>query len=145
MNAALAARDRNTTRRAAVSCQFGGSVTTALTGTKFAPVEMVNRLPAVLLRFSVGEIAQASGATKEAAKSWRAGTRCPHSPHLLNMGHNLERVRKFIHGEIDPPCAPMRTSEIVASFFANLNQLSHEPGKEGAEARAVLAAFTGRI
>lgn len=145
MSAALDARDHNTTRRAAVSCHFEAPVTTALTGTKLVPSGVVNRLPAVLLAFSAGELAQAGEATKEAAKSWRNGTRFPHGPHLLNMGRKILRVRQFIHGEIDPPSEALTPHEVVANCFAQLNQMSQEPGQVGAEARAVLAKLMGNV
>lgn len=155
MNAALrfTETDRHTTQQTGGSCHSTAISTIGLRGTKLVPAttlvpvndrEAAERFASVVLPFSVGELAQAGFTTKEAAKAWKRGRNTPRWVTMCDLAHSIPEIHRHALSELDPHQAETRTSEIVTGFLAQLQQLAHAPGRDGAEARAVLAAM-GRV
>ena len=102
---------------------------------------MAERFAEVVAPFSAADLAKAARCTKEGAKHWKNGTRCPSLPKTLEMARSLpvvdawlqaERHRGHDVGEFDCP----------RSLDAMLNALHYAatlPGPAGDQARTILA------
>jgi hypothetical protein len=115
-------------------------------GTTFVPATPVvpiteevaaKRFAAVVHRIDAGTLASASHRTKEAAKMWKAGRRCPNGSSLINMASALPVVWEWLQGEVDS-----RRPVSINNVIAQLHQTVQMGGPDAAEARAILAAIT---
>lgn len=114
--------------------------TTFVSATTVVPITeevAARRFAAVVHRIDAGTLASAAKRTKEAAKMWKAGRRCPNGSSLINMASNLDVVWEWLQGEVEAR-RPSSANDVIAL----LHQKAMMPGQEGAEARAVLAAIS---
>lgn len=78
---------------------------TQMMGTNFVhPLterDAAERFSAAIIRFQSGQLAQASCRTKDAAKSWKAGRRCPNGSSLINLARAIPAVRAWLYAEIE--------------------------------------------
>lgn len=94
---------------------------------------------AVLVRpFSAGTLARASGATKEAAKSWKAGRRLPRLDHTIKMGQDIEAVSSWVEDQMRRPLDPRQIQSYLAQAYVDAQS-------PNAEVRATAWAFIRKV
>ena len=121
----------NTTRRRA---------TNNLSSTPVVPITertAAESFAAVVLRIDAGTLAHAARRTKEAAKMWKAGRRCPNGSSLINMSSDIDVVWAWLQGEVEK-----RRAGSPSDAMAKL-QLKAQMGD--AEARAILAMINTKL
>lgn len=105
--------------------------------------EAAEQFSSLVIPYSKGDLAQASGRTKEAAKHWKDGTRAPNSSSLITLGRSIPKIRDWVvaqmDAEIDTPPSAAETSN--AATMAVLQIAATLPGEAGAIARAALSAL----
>lgn len=100
---------------------------------------------AVILDFPVGDLAQASLCTKEAAKGWKAGRSMPSASSLLLLAQELPTVRRWVLQKIERERGEdlfTGDPEVLHAFFDGLTQLASQNTNEGRATRALLAKVT---
>lgn len=92
-----------------------GQTATQRAGEKFAPTkkfspvteqEAAEEFSAVIIDFSVGELAHATGRSKETAKCWKAGRAFPNGVSLMALVAQFPRIRVWANrrtGGFDNP------------------------------------------
>jgi len=92
---------------------------------------------AVVLRIDAGTLASAAKRTKEAAKMWKAGRRCPNGSSLINMSSDIDVVWAWLQGEVEK-----RRATTANDTMAKLQQKAQMGDPE---ARAILAMINSKL
>lgn len=117
--------------------------TTFVSATNVVPMTedvAAKRFAAVVHRIDAGTLASAAKRTKEAAKMWKAGRRCPNGSSLINMSSSLPVVWEWLQSEVE-----VRRASSTGAILAQLHHTAAMGGPEAAEARAILAAISKSI
>lgn len=124
-----------------------------LRGTTLAPrttlVAVKNRdadeFKAVVIDFPVGDLAQASLCTKEAAKAWKTGRSMPSATSLLLLAQELPSVRRWVLQKIERERGDDLTldnPEVLTAILSGIARLATQDDIEGNAAKALLAKVT---
>jgi hypothetical protein len=103
----------------------------------FAPVteqEAAQEFSAVILPFSVGQLAQATGRSKETAKCWKAGRAFPNGVSLMALVAEFPQIRAWANRRTGGFDHPQSQSE----GFALLERIMASNTAEGRAMRARL-------
>lgn len=118
--------------------------TTVVPSTTVVPITTITaakRFAVVIKDYEVGELAQAANTTKEAAKLWKAGRRCPNTASIINLASAIPEIDAWVSGEIrQRRDHALARAPVVAG---ELQQLALQEGEIGAQARALLRKLTG--
>lgn len=105
--------------------------------------EAAEEFSAVIIPYSVGEVAQAAKRGKDAAKKWKSGKAMPCGLALMHMARRLPAVRNYMLAKMGPAFqhdSPQSMSMAVLAFQTLLSQ----PGPEGDALRAMIKLMTGQ-
>jgi len=102
--------------------------------------EAAAQFSAVILSYSVGEVARAAKRTKDAAKKWKAGNAMPCSLALMEMAQSLPAVRNWVLAKMGPGFQQNGPQSVSTAVLA-VQTLATMPGPEGDAVRAALAAM----
>lgn len=92
----------------------------------------------MILPFTVGQLAQASGRTKEAAKKWKEGRSLPSAWSMLNMAQTIPAVRDWVISRVgndSHPHSPQTISAVVEAVM----MVANAPGPDGDAVRSILS------
>lgn len=92
-------RDTRSQARASIRDEVP-TVVGQTTGGPLTDHDVAERFSATVLGFTPAQLAQAARCTKEGAKHWVYGTRCPSLPKALEMARSVPAVRKWMLQEM---------------------------------------------
>jgi hypothetical protein len=93
-----------------------------------------------VIPFSAGDLAQAAKRTKNAAKGWKDGSRCPSGASLLNMARSMDCVWEWMCAEAERGVPGALNVDSVIRW-AHASRKAE--GMAGDVARAVLRSLAG--
>ena len=115
---------------------------TGSTGQKFLTERDLSRKVSEVARhFQRGELAQAAGSSKEAAKNWQDGTSCPNTAKTINLARKIPAVAELVLSEI---VGDENGPDALNAVMAGLHMVAADPGAQGSAARALLYRLMGR-
>lgn len=80
--------------------------------------DVAERFQKVVLGFTPAQLAKAARCTKEGAKHWVYGTRCPSLPKALEMARTMPAVKEWLASEM----GGFESSQTIALLLAALQQ-----------------------
>lgn len=95
---------------------------------------------AVIIEFSVGDLAHAAKRSKDAAKAWKAGRSLPSAWSLFNMAQEIKPVRNWMMAKLNVREAPeFLTDQVMGAMIGALHQVSQQSGPDGDAVRRILS------
>jgi hypothetical protein len=119
--------------------------TTVVPPTMILPAndrEAAAEFSAVILKYSVGEVASAAKRTKDAAKKWKAGNAMPCGLALMQMAQTLPAVRNWMLSKLGPSFQ-QNSPQNLSMAVVGIQTLAAKPGPEGDAVREALRLMMG--
>lgn len=124
--------------------QMGTTVVATTTVLPTNNKETAKEFSCVVLSFSAGELAQASGRTKDAAKKWKAGEALPDTWSTFKMAQTIPEIRMWALAKMGIGDAEFIDPQVRTIAQAAVHQILSDRSPASDAFRAELAKLAER-
>ena len=111
-------KERGTTRQRSSIRRDVPTVVSPITGGALTDHDVAERFSARIVGYTPAQLAKAARCTKEGAKHWVDGSRCPSLPKILEMARTMPAVKEWLASEV----GGFESTETISQLLRALDQ-----------------------